>query len=76
MKWWRRVAALPNPTSPAIHSMDRSDCSSSSSARCTRCRVTHACGVAPVEQYLAAHLVIEATDRMIGQPWAERWTTA
>jgi hypothetical protein len=35
-----------------------------------------ACGVAPVEQYLAAHLVIEATERIIDPPWLERWTTA
>jgi len=34
------------------------------------------CGVAPVEQYLAGHLVVEATERMIGRPRRERWTTA
>ena len=48
VKWWRSVAALPKPTSEAIHSTERSVCSSSSSARSTRCWVTHECGVAPV----------------------------
>ena len=48
MKWWRSIAAVPNPTSSAIQSTDRSVVSSSSSARSTRWLVSQTCGVVPV----------------------------
>ncbi len=35
-KWWRSVAALPKPTSPATQSIEWSVCSSSSWAARTR----------------------------------------
>jgi hypothetical protein len=33
-------------------------------------------GVTTVERFLAAHLVVEATERVIGQRWVARWTSA
>ena len=47
-KWCRRVSPLPKPQRPATASTGRSVCSSSSSARCSLCSSSHACGVAPV----------------------------
>lgn len=48
MKWWRSVAALPKPTSVAIHSIERSDCSSSAWATWTRWARIQPYGVVPV----------------------------
>ena len=45
---WRKIAALPNPTALAIHSIEASLDSSIASAASTRWLVTQACGVAPV----------------------------
>jgi hypothetical protein len=74
-KCWRIVTDVPNPQCRAIASTDRSVVSSSSWARCTRCRSSHWTGVVPVcslNRRLSVRGLIPECDAMSVEPRTEQ----